>query len=153
MPPKPPPALPPHPAVRQSLSLLLMGVGTLVYGVAKLPGPDGWITGPIMLSVAGGLIWVGLFVRLSAPGAQAVNVALNLVLIPRHGAIGAAWATLAAYAYAAVVGTAIDRRTRPLALMLLRAFAPRALIHALRSDVPSLVRSAGSRASGHGADS
>jgi hypothetical protein len=69
--------------VRQSLTLLVMGAGTLVYGVAKLPGPEGWITGPIMLTLAGGMIGLGLFVRQSGPAAQAVNVALNLALSGR----------------------------------------------------------------------
>ena len=82
MPPKPPApaALPPHPAARQSLTLLLMGAATLVYGVAKLPSLDGWIAGPILLTLAGGMIGLGLFVRQSGPAAQAVNVALNLAL-------------------------------------------------------------------------
>jgi O-antigen/teichoic acid export membrane protein len=31
--------------------------------------------------------------------ATVLNVALNLVLIPKHGALGAAWATVAAYAF------------------------------------------------------
>ncbi len=73
----------------------------------------------------------------------AINVGLNLVLIPRYGAIGAAWATLIAYAYAGLLGTALDRRTRPLAVMLVRGFAPRSVYRAIRVDIPMLVRSAG----------
>jgi O-antigen/teichoic acid export membrane protein len=34
--------------------------------------------------------------------ATLLNVGLNLVLIPRYGAIGAAWATVAAYGFLAV---------------------------------------------------
>lgn len=80
MPPKPPPALPPHPAVRQSLKLILLGTGMLVGGVALLPNPGGWISGSTMIAMASGLIGLGLFVRQSGPAAQACNHALNLAL-------------------------------------------------------------------------
>jgi PST family polysaccharide transporter len=41
----------------------------------------------------------------------AVNVGMNLVLIPRHGALGAAIATVVSYALSAVVLNAFDKRT------------------------------------------
>lgn len=44
----------------------------------------------------------------------AVNVALNLVLIPRQGALGAAVATLIAYALSSVLLNVLWRETRPL---------------------------------------
>ncbi len=80
MPPEPPPALPPHPAVRQSLIFLGGGAGMIVYGITLLANPGGWLAGPIFLVTAGGLIGLGLFVRQSGPAAQAVNQALNLAL-------------------------------------------------------------------------
>jgi O-antigen/teichoic acid export membrane protein len=43
----------------------------------------------------------------------AVNVVLNLVLIPRFAATGAAWATLISYTMTWMVGLLIFRRTRP----------------------------------------
>lgn len=72
----------------------------------------------------------------------AINIGLNLLLLPRFGAIGAAWSTLVAYAYAGVVGTWIDPRSRPLARMIGRAFHPRAVAFALARDLPALVRDA-----------
>jgi PST family polysaccharide transporter len=66
-------------------------------------------------------VWAGLFVALGMAGGQylvnegagrvvllrtaigaAVNIALNLVWIPAHGAVGAAWATLVSYAAASL---------------------------------------------------
>ncbi len=40
-----------------------------------------------------------------------VNVALNLMMIPRLGGLGAAWATVVSYAVAAVISTALFRRS------------------------------------------
>ncbi|HSU17099.1 flippase [Longimicrobium sp.] len=54
-----------------------------------------------------------------------VNVALNLVLIPRYGAAGAAVATLASYTAATYLACFTDRRTWRAGLMMTRAlFAP-----------------------------
>jgi PST family polysaccharide transporter len=50
-----------------------------------------------------------------------VNVALNLVLIPRHGAFGAAWATVISYASAGWLALFLSARTRPLGWMMARA--------------------------------
>jgi PST family polysaccharide transporter len=50
-----------------------------------------------------------------------VNVALNLVLIPRHGAFGAAWATVISYATAGWLALFLSARTRPLGWMMARA--------------------------------
>ena len=48
-------------------------------------------------------------------GAAAIaNVGANLLLIPRFGAMGAAWATVLAYAVMAVAGHAFSRRVFPL---------------------------------------
>jgi O-antigen/teichoic acid export membrane protein len=54
-----------------------------------------------------GQIWVAL-------GAAVVNLILNFWLIPRHGALGAAWATLAAYATAFLLSWQLGRRIFPL---------------------------------------
>lgn len=50
-----------------------------------------------------------------------INVVLNLLLIPRFGAYGAAWATLFAYAAAAWVACAIYPRARPMFWLMTRA--------------------------------
>ncbi|MER8991568.1 flippase [Mesorhizobium sp. M0678] len=49
------------------------------------------------------------------------NVALNFVLIPHYGSIGAAFATLASYATASYLTLAIPRRTRPIFVMMSRS--------------------------------
>jgi len=50
-----------------------------------------------------------------------INVLLNLVLIPTHGAVGAAVATTISYAMSAVVLNAFNSRTRRIFFMQLRA--------------------------------
>ncbi len=82
MPPKLP-AVPPHPAVRQSLSLFALAAMMLLGG-GLLPVLSGaWAMTPFLFAAGGGLYWVGRFVRRSAPAAQAVNLALNLAMAGR----------------------------------------------------------------------
>ncbi len=50
-----------------------------------------------------------------------INVALNFTLIPRYGAIGAAWATLASQAYANVFANLMNEKTRPLFRMQIKS--------------------------------
>jgi len=50
--------------------------------------------------------------------AAITNVALNLLLIPRYGILGAAWATLAAFALAALVSGWLGRRVFPMPAFL-----------------------------------
>lgn len=50
-----------------------------------------------------------------------LNIVLNLILIPRYGLIGAAWATLASRAAVALFLNLIFSRTRPMFWMILRA--------------------------------
>jgi O-antigen/teichoic acid export membrane protein len=54
----------------------------------------------------------------------AINVALNMVLIPRLGAIGAAVSTVVAYAISAVFANAFSAKTRPIFFMQMRSFLP-----------------------------
>jgi len=51
---------------------------------------------------------------LAAPGAAVVNIALNVVLLPRVGLIGAAYATVAAYAFLAAIVSVVAYRRVPL---------------------------------------
>lgn len=50
-----------------------------------------------------------------------MNVALNLVLIPRHGAVGAAVATVISYAGAGWLSLFLSARTRPMGWMMARS--------------------------------
>lgn len=50
-----------------------------------------------------------------------VNVLLNLLLIPRYGPLGAAWATVISYATAGWLALFLAERTRPIGLMMARA--------------------------------
>ena len=54
--------------------------------------------------------------------AAAVNIGLNATLIPSHGAVGAAIATLVSYALSGLVINAFSRNTRPLFVLQMRAF-------------------------------
>lgn len=60
----------------------------------------------------------------------AVNIASNLLLIPRFGMMGAAWATLASYAVMAALGAVISQRLYPIPFERGRmtAFAAGALV-------------------------
>ena len=53
-----------------------------------------------------------------------INVAMNLYLIPRYSAMGAAVATVVAYAVSAVFANALSSKTRPIFFMQLRSFLP-----------------------------
>jgi PST family polysaccharide transporter len=50
------------------------------------------------------------------------NVLLNLVLIPRYSALGAAVATVLSYALSAVFANVLSARTRPILVMQLKSF-------------------------------
>jgi len=50
-----------------------------------------------------------------------INIAVNVVLIPRMGAMGAAIATLVSYATAGFFSLALHRRTRPVFIQMARS--------------------------------
>jgi len=56
------------------------------------------------------------------------NVTLNLVLIPRYGALGASWATVISYSLAGIFFLLLFSDTRPLALPGLRISTPPLLV-------------------------
>lgn len=64
------------------------------------------------------------FMPLSAFAGAACNILLNLVLIPRYGALGASWATVVSYCLANIVLLLFLSETRPLVLPGLRVGAP-----------------------------
>jgi len=53
-----------------------------------------------------------------------MNVLLNLILIPRYSALGAAISTVISYAIPAVIGNAFDSRTRPIFRLQLQSIKP-----------------------------
>jgi PST family polysaccharide transporter len=67
-----------------------------------------------------GLLWVAL--QNTIFGA-AINLALNLFVIPSYGAVGASWTTLVSMAVATVGAMAIRPSTRSLAYLHLRGLA------------------------------
>ena len=90
--------------------------------------PSFWSGLPVVPVVALAYLFNGLYFVMLAPlmldkrtGAVSaatwagalVNIALNLLLIPRYGMMGAAWATLAAYASMAAAVWALGRSSRP----------------------------------------
>jgi O-antigen/teichoic acid export membrane protein len=64
-----------------------------------------------------GQLWVSL-------AAALLNLALNVVWIPRFGLLGAAWATLLAYGLGLALGWTLGRRVFPLPLPPLEALKP-----------------------------
>jgi PST family polysaccharide transporter len=61
------------------------------------------------------------------------NVLLNLVLIPKLSAMGAAISTVISYAIAGVIANAFDPRTRPIFLLQVRSIFPGQLFTMFRS--------------------
>jgi PST family polysaccharide transporter len=54
-----------------------------------------------------------------------INVVMNLYLIPKYSAMGAAIATVVSYAVAGVFANALSKQTRPIFYMQIRSFIPR----------------------------
>ncbi len=89
----------------------------------------------IGIAVAKQARWYPLITLASA----VTNVAGNLLLIPHFGMLGAAWATVAAYAVMAGMGYAISRRLYPLPLesgRLARVALSAALVYAASLAAP-----------------
>jgi len=58
-----------------------------------------------------------------------VNIGLNLLLIPKYQAVGAAWATLISQAIAALFFDLVNKETWPMFGMKMRALLLRRLLH------------------------
>ena len=58
-----------------------------------------------------------------------INVVMNLYLIPRYSAMGAAISTVVSYAIAGVFANAFSAKTRPVFHMQMKSFFPRRLWH------------------------
>jgi O-antigen/teichoic acid export membrane protein len=83
-----------------------------------------WSEAPIFFGVALGnaIVSKGLqkYLPASAASGAIVNVAINLAVIPRYGALGASWATVISYCLAGIFFLLVFRELRPLVLMGLR---------------------------------
>ncbi len=82
-------------------------------------------------NVAENLLKLGFYRTLAG---AATNVLLNVALIPRFSAMGAAIATVLSYAVAGVIANAFDVRTRPVFLLQLKSFYPKKLWELLKSS-------------------
>ena len=93
-----------------------------------LANPRFHAAAPVVPVVAGGYFFFALYMVVSTPifharktgwapaisvSAAVLNVGINLVLIPRYGMMGAAWATLVAYGFMAAVAYYLANRLRP----------------------------------------
>jgi O-antigen/teichoic acid export membrane protein len=68
----------------------------------------------LLTSVGIGIARQARYYPMVTAAAAGTNVAANLVLIPRFGAMGAAWATVLAYAVMALLGFTFSRRVFPI---------------------------------------
>jgi len=68
----------------------------------------------LLTSIGIGIERRARFYPLVTAAAATVNIAANFAWVPRHGMIGAAWATVASYAVMAALGGAVSRRLYPI---------------------------------------
>lgn len=69
-----------------------------------------------------------------------INISLNAVWIPKHGPIGAAWATVIAQAYVGIIADFTDKRTRPLFVAKVKSGN---LLHTIRTTYEDINRVTG----------
>ena len=146
------------------LGLLVAGLAAVAHDLVRL------MTAPRFWGAADVVPWIGLGVGLQgiylvtsiglnitkrtayypvATGAATVAaIAANLVLVPRYGAMGAAWSNVMAYGVLAAVGMALSQRFYPIAYEWPRIgrIAAAAVLAALAAHVvagPSVVPVAG----------
>jgi O-antigen/teichoic acid export membrane protein len=105
-------------------------VAAMTHGRLLAPGDPRWsAVGPVVTWTAIGVFLQGVYLLTSIGlnitrrtqyypvatiTAAAANVALNFVLIPRFGIVGAAWANAAAYAVQAALGFSFSQRFYPI---------------------------------------
>lgn len=98
-------------AYRESASVLSVHVWASLF-IAMRAAFSRWI-----------LIEGALMFSLLTQGVGALmNIALNMFLIPTHGVLGAAFATLVSYAAASFFSLALYKKTRPVFMMMSKAF-------------------------------
>ncbi|HEY9506774.1 MAG TPA: oligosaccharide flippase family protein [Gemmatimonadales bacterium] len=118
-------------ATYYAVALVFVGLGwslLVKYAVAFMVGPEFREAYRITPWVVGGYVFAGLYliptnllfwqrqtrvIPLATLAAGVVNVGLNVTLVPRYGAIAAAWSTLAAYAVLLIVTWRSAERLHP----------------------------------------
>jgi O-antigen/teichoic acid export membrane protein len=135
-----------------ALALLTAGLAAVSTDIVRL------MTKPAFYEAARVIPWIGLGVAfqgvylltsigmnitkqtryypVATVAAAAASVAANLVFIPRHGALGAAWANAIAYAVLAAVGMVLSQRFYPMAYEWSRLW--RVVVAALAAYVTSM---------------
>lgn len=111
------------------IGVALAALGPELLVLLTPSNPTFWAGAPVIPVVALAYVLHGLFLVTSVgigiakqaryypivtTAAACVNVAFNFALIPRFGILGAAWATVLAYAVMAVLGFAFSRRLYPI---------------------------------------
>ena len=119
--------------------LALKALGSAYEGVGPILSVHIFATLFVFLGIGAALWTVNenlerVFMYATVMGAI-VNAALNYLLIPRFGGVGAAWATLTAYGVAAVGVNGLFKETRPLLAMQLRSLLPLRWIAAVKVDL------------------
>jgi O-antigen/teichoic acid export membrane protein len=116
-----------------ALSLLAPVLIRTLYGARFLAGGAvlqiyGWSVLPacITMAISRWYIAEGRTIRLMITNAvpAVINIALNMVLVPRWGMKGAAWATVISYGVAAGPMHALWQESRSHYILILRAFRP-----------------------------
>jgi len=74
-------------------------------------------------------------------GGAVLNIVLNLFLLPTFGGLGAAWASLVAYAAATLLANALHPRTRPLLQLEIRSLMPGVVIRTVHRDLSRRLQS------------
>jgi O-antigen/teichoic acid export membrane protein len=93
----------------------------------------------LLTSIGIGIARAARYYPVVTAAAAAANVGANLALVPRFGAMGAAWATVLAYAVMAVLGHTLSRRVFPIPFeggRIARLSAAAAIAYALAALVP-----------------
>jgi PST family polysaccharide transporter len=67
------------------------------------------------------LMKLGLFRTVAG---AVINVAMNLYLIPKYSAMGAAISTVVSYSISGVFANALNAKTRPIFYMQMKSFIP-----------------------------
>lgn len=120
-----------------SIAIVMTFASDFIYHIAYRNTPE-YFAGAAVLKVH---IWAGIFVFLGSASGQylinegftqlsllrtamgaVVNIVLNLILLPKMGIIGAAWATLAAYFTATFFIVFVPKTSRQALLMLKSLF-------------------------------
>ncbi len=122
-----------------SLTFAATAFVTVLFGPNYLPAANilvvhGWTILFIFIGITQsgyditeGLTWFATFRTFTG---AALNITLNLLLIPKHGTLGSAVATLVAQAFSSVLLNALHPRTRPILRMQLKSIL---LLPALRT--------------------